>query len=160
MHYTPDGTPRVDRSSVGLIFAKESPANEVFSRAVMNPRFVIPPGADDFEVKSQAKFPNDVILVDLMPHMHLRGKSFRFETVDPDGKRTTLLSVPRYDFNWQSNYRFKEPLALPAGTRLECTAHFDNSEGNKNNPDPTKAVRWGDQTWEEMMVGFVDYVNK
>jgi hypothetical protein len=157
MHYTPDGTPRQDRSSVGLIFAKEPPKYEVRSRAIMNPRFVIPPGADDYEVKSQSTFSRDVVLVNLLPHMHLRGKAFTFEAVDPDAKRTTLLSVPRYDFNWQSNYRLAEPLTLPAGTRVECTARFDNSAANKNNPDPTKAVRWGDQTWEEMMVGFVDY---
>ena len=160
MHYTPDGTPRDDRSSVGLIFSKEPPKYEVKSRAVMNPRFVIPAGADDYEVKAQSTFQQEVLLVNMLPHMHLRGKAFTFEAVYPDGKRETLLSVPRYDFNWQSNYRLAEPLKLPAGTRLECTAHYDNSTGNKNNPDPTKAVRWGDQTWEEMMVGFVDYVNR
>jgi peroxiredoxin/mono/diheme cytochrome c family protein len=160
MHYTPDGTPRDDRSSVGLIFSKEPPKYEVKSRAVMNPRFIIPAGADDYEVKAQSTFQQDVLLVNLLPHMHLRGKAFSFEAVYPDGKRETLLSVPRYDFNWQSNYRLAEPLKLPAGTRLECTAKYDNSIGNKNNPDATKAVRWGDQTWEEMMVGFVDYVNR
>ena len=160
MHYTPDGTPHDDRSSVGLIFAKEPPKFEVKSRAVMNARFVIPAGADDYEVKAQATFPQDALLVNLLPHMHLRGKAFTFEAVYPDGKRETLLSVPRYDFNWQSNYRLAEPLTMRAGTRLECSAHYDNSIGNKNNPDPTKPVRWGDQTWEEMMVGFVDYVVK
>jgi peroxiredoxin len=160
MHYTPDGTPREDRSSVGLIFAKEPPKFEVKSRAVMNPRFVIPAGADDYEVKAQSMFQQDALLVNLLPHMHLRGKAFSFEVVYPDGKRETLLSVPRYDFNWQSNYRLADPLKMPAGTRLECTAHYDNSAGNKNNPDPTKPVHWGDQTWEEMMVGFVDYVAK
>jgi peroxiredoxin len=160
MHYTPDGTSREDQSSVGLIFAKEPPKYEVKSRAVMNPRFVIPAGADDYEVKAQSTFQQDALLVNLLPHMHLRGKAFSFEAVYPDGKRETLLSVPRYDFNWQSNYRLAEPLKMPAGTRLECTARYDNSTGNKNNPDPTKPVRWGDQTWEEMMVGFVDYVVK
>lgn len=160
LHYTPDGTPRDDRSSVALIFAKEPPKHEVRSRAVMNPRFIIPAGADDFEVRSQSTFTKDVLLVNLLPHMHLRGKAFTFEAVYPDGKRTTLLNVPQYDFNWQSNYRLAEPLTLPAGTKIECTARYDNSAGNKNNPDPTKPVRWGDQTWEEMMVGFVDYVNK
>ncbi|HEY1380381.1 MAG TPA: redoxin domain-containing protein [Gemmataceae bacterium] len=158
LHYTPDGTPREDRSSVGLIFAKEPPKYEVRSRAVMNPRFVIPAGADGYEVKSAATFHQDTTLVNLLPHMHLRGKAFKFEAVAADGTRETLLSVPRYDFNWQSNYRPAEPVTLKAGTRLECTAWYDNSAGNKNNPDPTKPVRWGDQTWEEMMVGFVDYL--
>ena len=89
--------------------------------------------------------------------MHLRGKDFRYEVVYPDGRRETLLSVPRYDFNWQSNYRLEKPLRLPAGTKIECTAHYDNSKDNLNNPDPNKSVRWGDQTWDEMMIGFVDY---
>jgi peroxiredoxin/mono/diheme cytochrome c family protein len=160
MHYTPDGTPHDDQSSIGLIFAKEPPKYEVKSRAVMNPRFVIPAGDADYEVKAQSTVPQDAVLVNLLPHMHLRGKAFSFEAIYPDGKRETLLSVPRYDFNWQSNYRLAEPLKMPAGTRIECTAHYDNSTGNKNNPDPTKPVRWGDQTWEEMMVGFVDYVVK
>jgi peroxiredoxin len=160
MHYTPDGTPHDDRSSVGLIFSKEPPKYEVKSRAVMNSRFTIPAGADDYEVKAQSTFQQDVMVVNFLPHMHLRGKAFQFEAVYPDGKHETLLSVPKYDFNWQSNYRPAEPVKLPAGTRLECTAHYDNSVGNKNNPDSTKSVRWGDQTWEEMMVGFVDYVNR
>ncbi len=154
LHYTPDGTPRDDQSSVGLIFAKEPPRYEVRSRAVMNQRFVIPAGADGYEVKAAATFHDDTRLVNLLPHMHLRGKAFTFEAVSPDGTRETLLWVPRYDFNWQSNYRLTEPLTLTAGTRLECTAWYDNSAGNKNNPDPTKPVRWGDQTWEEMLIGY------
>ena len=92
-----------------------------------------------------------------LPHMHLRGKDFKYEVVYPDGKRETLLSVPHYDFSWQSTYRLEKPLHLPAGTKIECTAHYDNSKDNLNNPDPTKTVRWGDQTWDEMMIGFVDY---
>jgi hypothetical protein len=89
--------------------------------------------------------------------MHLRGKDFKYVAVYADGKKETLLSVPRYDFNWQSSYRLAKPLSLPKGTRIECQAHFDNSEDNPNNPDPKKAVTWGDQTWQEMMIGFVDY---
>jgi hypothetical protein len=89
--------------------------------------------------------------------MHLRGKSFEFEAVFPNGKKQILLSVPRYDFGWQANYYLAEPLKVPAGTRIECTAHFDNSEKNLNNPDPRRWVHWGEQTWEEMMIGFVDY---
>ncbi len=97
-------------------------------------------------------------MLSLMPHMHLRGKDFEYRVVFPDGKSDILLRVPRYDFGWQSNYRLAKPLDLPAGTRIECTAHFDNSTDNPNNPDATKLVRWGEQTWEEMMIGFVDYV--
>jgi peroxiredoxin len=158
MHYTPNGTAQEDRSSLGLIFAKEPPKYEVRSRGVMNPRFEIPAGDADYKVEAASTFRKDALLVNLLPHMHLRGKSFRYEAVFPDGRRETLLSVPKYDFNWQSNYRLTEPLTLPAGTRIECTAHYDNSAANKNNPDPNEPVRWGDQTWEEMMVGFVDYV--
>jgi hypothetical protein len=89
--------------------------------------------------------------------MHLRGKSFEYKATYPDGKTETILSVPRYDFGWQSTYHLKEPMRLPAGTRIECTAYFDNSKANPNNPDPTQPVRWGQQTWEEMMIGFLDY---
>jgi hypothetical protein len=92
-----------------------------------------------------------------MPHMHLRGKDFLFEATYPDGKKEVLLSVPRYDFNWQSVYRAAKPLAMPKGTKLRCVAHFDNSGKNPNNPDPSKPVFWGDQTWEEMMVGWFDF---
>jgi hypothetical protein len=90
--------------------------------------------------------------------MHVRGKDFEYRAIYPDGKSEILLSVPQYDFNWQSAYRLKTPLRLPAGTRVECTAHYDNSKGNPANPDPTKQVTWGDQTWEEMMIGYLDYV--
>jgi peroxiredoxin len=157
MHYTPNGVEQTDRSSVGLIFAKGPPEREVVTRAVAQGRFEIPAGAASHEVKSATTFERDVELLGLMPHMHLRGKDFIYRVVYPGGKTETLLSVPRYDFNWQSNYRLARPLRLPAGTRVECTAHFDNSAANPNNPDPGAAVRWGDQTWQEMMIGFVDY---
>src|SRR5712692_4451446 len=89
--------------------------------------------------------------------MHLRGKSFEYKLVYPDGRSEVVLSVPKYDFAWQTVYSLKEPLAVPKGTRLECTAYFDNSKDNRYNPDPTKQVEWGDQTWEEMMIGFTTY---
>ena len=95
-------------------------------------------------------------LIDLMPHMHLRGKDFEYRLVYPTGESQTILRVPRYDFNWQLFYYLAEPLVLPKGTRIECTAHFDNSPNNPSNPDPTKEVRWGDQSWEEMMIGWFD----
>jgi thiol-disulfide isomerase/thioredoxin len=158
MHYTPTGTEEKDRSSIGLIFAKQPPKYEVKTRAIRQNKFEIPSGADNYEVKSQSTFDKDTELLSLLPHMHLRGKDFVYEVTYPDGKKETLLSVPKYDFSWQSNYRLEKPLQLPKGTRIDCTAHFDNSDKNRNNPDPTKAVRWGEQTWEEMMIGFVDYV--
>jgi peroxiredoxin len=158
LHYTPNGTEQSDKSSVGLIFAKEPPRHEVHTRAIAGRRFLIPAGADNHKVVSSTTFRDDALLFTLLPHMHLRGKDFEYKAIFPDGKEQVLLSVPHYDFNWQSNYRLAKPLALPAGTRIECTAHFDNSEKNRNNPDPTKSVSWGDQTWQEMMIGFVDYV--
>jgi peroxiredoxin len=158
MHYTPNGVEQNDRSSVGLIFAKEPPQREAHTRAIAQRDFVLPPGDNNHEVKSVTTFKKDAELLSFMPHMHLRGKDFKYEAVFPDGKAETLLRVPRYDFGWQSNYRLETPLRLPAGTRIECTAHFDNSKDNPNNPDPKQAVTWGEQTWEEMMIGFVDYV--
>ncbi|HMP58695.1 MAG TPA: redoxin domain-containing protein [Gemmatales bacterium] len=157
MHYTPNGEEQADLSSVGLVFAKEKPKHEVRTRSIANPRIEIPPGAAAHRVEASTTFRRPAMLLSMSPHMHLRGKSFEYRVVFPDGKKQTLLSVPAYDFEWQTNYQLAKPLFLPAGTRLECTAHFDNSEGNKNNPDPTKTVRWGDQTWEEMMIGFIDY---
>jgi peroxiredoxin/mono/diheme cytochrome c family protein len=158
MHYTPNGVEQTDRSSVGLIFAKQPPKHEVRTRAITQHLLVIPAGANNYEAKSATTFGEDAQLLSLMPHMHLRGKDFTYRVVYPDGKSDILLRVPRYDFSWQSNYRLAKPLSLPAGTRIECTAHFDNSADNPNNPDPSKLVRWGEQTWEEMMIGFVDYL--
>jgi hypothetical protein len=157
MHYTPDGVERKDRSSVGLIFAKSPPKYEVRTRGIANRLILIPPGAKDHEIVSRTTFDQDVELLGMLPHMHLRGKDFKYVAHFPDGKKETLLSVPKYDFNWQSNYRLEKPITLPAGTKIVCTAHFDNSEDNFNNPDPKKLVMWGNQTWEEMMIGFVDY---
>jgi peroxiredoxin len=158
MHYTPNGVAQDDRSSVGLIFAKKPPQYEVRTRAITQRLFEIPPGAENYKVESATAFRQDAQLLSLFPHMHLRGKDFEYRVRFPDGKSEVLLRVPRYDFNWQSHYRLVKPLTLPAGTRIECTSHFDNSSRNANNPDPQSTVRWGEQTWEEMMIGFVDYV--
>jgi peroxiredoxin len=157
MHYTANGVEQSDRSSVGLIFAKEPPKHAAHTRTVNNLEFVIPPGAANHQVRSGFTFPKDAVVLSFMPHMHLRGKRFQYEVVYPDGRCEIVLSVPRYDFNWQSTYRLATPLRIPAGTRLECTGTFDNSADNPNNPDPTQQVRWGDQTWEEMMGGLLDY---
>ncbi len=157
MHYTPNGVEQSDRSSVGLIFAKEPPRTEVRMRAIAQQLLLIPPGAENHKAYSSSTFKKDVLLYGLLPHMHLRGKSFEYEAIYPDGTKQVLLSVPRYDFGWQATYYLAEPLRLPAGTRIECTAAFDNSAKNPNNPDPKVLVHWGEQTWEEMMIGFVDY---
>jgi peroxiredoxin len=157
MHYTPTGTEEKDESSIGLVFAKEPPKYEARTRGISQRILLIPPETDNHEAHSRTTFPKDVEVLSLMPHMHLRGKDFKYEVVYQDGKRETILSVPHYDFAWQTSYRLEKPLKLPAGTRIECTAHFDNSAKNPNNPDPKKSVSWGDQTWEEMMIGFVDY---
>lgn len=157
MHYTPNGVEQADRSSVGFIFAKEPPKHEVKTKAIAQQLLFIQPGEDNQKFQSVATFRKDAVVWNLTPHMHLRGKDFTYVAVYPDGKRETLLSVPRYDFGWQASYRYQRPLHLPAGSRIECTAHFDNSAKNLSNPDPTKLVLWGEQTWEEMMIGFVDY---
>jgi hypothetical protein len=157
MHYTANGVEQADRSSVGLVFAKRPPKYIAHTRTVNNTGFAIPAGASDHQVRSSFTFPKEATILSFMPHMHLRGKSFRYELVYPDGRSEIALSVPRYDFNWQSTYRLVTPLRVPAGTKVECIGTFDNSAGNPNNPDPTQVVRWGDQTWEEMMGGLLDY---
>jgi len=157
VHYTPNGTATTDRSYVGLVFARETPKQELLTRPVLNMRFVIPPGDPNYRVESSYTFTEDAHIYSLMPHMHLRGKSFEFRLIYPDGTSKTILSVPNYSFAWQSYYVLKQPVAAPKGTRIHCIAHFDNSDKNKYNPDPTKEVRWGDQTWEEMMIGWTSY---
>ena len=155
MHYTPNGRAQQDRSYLGLKLADPSQIrHDVRSGLVANLAFAIPPGESDYEVTAQRRFRSDTLLLWMMPHMHLRGKSFLYEVEYPDGSREVLLSVPRYDFNWQLAYVLEEPKLLPAGTVLTCTARFDNSAENLSNPDPTQTVRWGDQTWEEMMIGW------
>ncbi|MEO1836128.1 MAG: redoxin domain-containing protein [Akkermansiaceae bacterium] len=160
MHYTPTGKEETDRSEVGLIFYKGPmpPKGIARSTGIMNTQLKIPAGDSDHEVKASYTFREDVRLLTLMPHMHLRGKDFLYRATFPDGREETLLSVPGYDFNWQNTYRFAKPLKVPRGTRIDCVAHFDNSKDNPANPDPSKTVRWGDQTWEEMMIGWVGYV--
>jgi len=157
MHYTPNGEAVRDRSSVGIIFAREPVQKSVLGAAVLNARFAIPPGDANHEVKSSWTAKEDVHVLNLMPHMHVRGKDFTYTVTYPDGRSEVILRVPRYDFNWQLTYDLKQALALPRGSRVDCVAHFDNSAANKYNPDPAKEVRWGDQTWEEMMIGFFEY---
>lgn len=154
-HYTPCGTPQEDLSYLGLKFCDASEVRQqVESSWAVNFVFNIPAGAADHPVRSSHKFREDRLLLALTPHMHLRGKSFRYDAVYPDGTRETLMNVPRWDFNWQIDYSLAEPKLMPKGSRLECFATFDNSAGNPSNPDPTKAVRFGEQTWDEMMIGW------
>jgi len=158
VHYTPIGTPQKDLSRVGLVFADADEVKKaiVTTKAVEH-RFRIPPREDNHRVEATSgSLPVDVELLGMMPHMHLRGKSFKYEAVYPDGKKEVLLDVPAYDFNWQTGYVLKEPKTFPAGTRMHCVAHFDNSRFNLLNPDPEKTVTWGDQTWDEMMIGYFD----
>jgi hypothetical protein len=144
-------------TTIGLKYAKEPPRHPLSTRPVLNTGFRIPPGADHHEVKSFYTFREDAHIVSLMPHMHLRGKDFTIKAIAPDGSERILLQVPRYDFNWQTYYVPREPIAIPKGTKIECVAHFDNSKGNRFNPDPSIEVRWGEQTWEEMMIGWLTY---
>src|SRR5262249_40735069 len=141
MHYTPNGTAQTDRTSVGIIFSKKPIEKAASGGAAMNRWFAIPAGDGNYAVRSTYVFKEDSHIMSLMPHMHLRGKDFEYRLIYPDGTSKIILSVPRYDFNWQTRYEFKEPVAAPKGTRVDCVAHFDNSSGNKSNPDPTKRVR-------------------
>ena len=156
-HYTTNGSTVKDRSFIGLRFAKQPPALRSITDRAYNATFRIPPNDPNYVVNATWTAPRDVDVFAFMPHMHFRGKSFEFTAVYPDGRREVLLNVPAYDFNWQLGYELKTPIHMAKGTKIECTAHFDNSPNNKFNPDPAKEVRWGDQTWEEMMIGFVLY---
>jgi hypothetical protein len=156
MHYTATGTPATDISKIGLVFWKTPPAQRVLTLNSANVTFAIPPGDPNYRTDAKLTLQRDSTLVDLLPHMHFRGKSFEYRAIYPDGRRETLLSVPHYDFNWQLTYHLAEPKLLPKGTVIECTAYFDNSANNRYNPDPAKEVHYGEQTWEEMMIGFFD----
>ena len=155
VHYTPNGTATSDISTIGLKFAEpEEITHRVLTLKAINEDFRIPPRADNHRVQARYRFDRPAILLTLFPHMHLRRKSFRYTAYYPDGEEEILLDVPAYDFNWQNSYELIEPKSIPQGTRFKCVAHFDNSEKNLANPDPTETVYWGDQTWEEMMIGY------
>ncbi len=158
MHYTTNGQVSKDRTRIAFVFAKEPGKKELITGNAINGRFAIPAGDANHEVKATKTFDEDVLITSFMPHMHVRGKSFVYTAVYPDGKSEILLNVPKYDFNWQHTYLPAKPILLPKGSRLDCVAHFDNSENNKYNPNPSQVVRWGDQTWEEMMIGWFTYI--
>lgn len=159
LHYTPAGTATQDRTRLGVVYAKSPPRYEVNVAAAGNHRLRIPAGAENHVEHASLPVPFTSQVLSFMPHMHVRGKAFRYELVTPDNQRRTVLDVPRYDFNWQFLYRLAEPLTAPAGSRFEITAVFDNSTNNPANPDPAKEVRWGEQTDDEMLLGYVEYVN-
>ncbi|MBS1826374.1 MAG: thiol-disulfide isomerase [Acidobacteria bacterium] len=156
MHYTATGKAGTDKSAIGLVFAKDAVEKRVFTSAVTTNKFVIPAGASSHDVKASMTLQEDADLVSLLPHMHLRGKAFEYRAVYPTGETEVLLKVPAYRFDWQLWYEFASPKRIPKGTRLEVTGTFDNSANNRFNPDATKDVKWGEQSWEEMMMGFFD----
>jgi hypothetical protein len=157
VHYTTNGTPGTDKSRLGLIFAKEAPKREVRTGMILNPLFAIPPGEANHEIQAEGTFTEDVNVWSLHPHMHLRGKDMTYTATYPDGRSEIVLRVPKFDFGWQTDYWLSKPLVLPKGSKLHVSAHYDNSTANRHNPDATATVRWGDQTWEEMMIGFFTY---
>ncbi len=154
VHYTPNGKATTDQTKLGLVLAKAAPKERVLTLSASNGTFKIPPGDPDYKVNASFEVQKSVKLVGLHPHMHSRGKSFEYRLTFPDGKTETILSVPVYNWHWQLWYNLVDPIDLPQGTKIECTAHFDNSPNNPENPDPTKSVIWGQQSWDEMMVGF------
>jgi peroxiredoxin len=157
VHYTPIGQERHDRSSVGMVFATEPPEHEAITKGISQRKLWIPPGAKNHAERSSWILPFDAHLLSLTPHMHLRGVDFTYTATYPDGRSEVLLAVPRYDINWQSCYRLSKPKPIPRGTRIDCLAHYDNSAENHANPDPGAFVTWGEQTFDEMMIGYVDF---
>lgn len=162
VHYTPNGTEQKDLSKVGFVLADAKDiTHEVKTTSALSVNFRIPPGASNHRVTASLpeKLP-ECQLLSFSPHMHVRGKSFRYSLINPDRSRQVVLDIPNYDFNWQTEYRLESPMNLPAGSRIYCEAAFDNSEANLNNPDPKAWVSWGDQTFEEMMIGYFHYAEK
>ena len=157
MHYTPNGYEEVDRSYVGVKFVDKKDVKKLISgKVAIEDDFRIPARADNHVVTAEYESVRDELLVSMTPHMHLRGKAFKYEAIYPNGDQEVLLDVPKYDFNWQIKYILEEPKLLPRGTTIQCTAVYDNSESNPVNPNPNRAVGWGDQSWQEMMIGFFD----
>lgn len=155
MHYTPNGTAQSDRSRVGIVFADpKTVRKEVAVQVAGNTTFAIPARDANYQIESYYPFREDSLILSMSPHAHLRGKDFRYELIHPDGRAETLLWVPHYDFGWQTTYVLATPIMAAKGSKLHCTAHYDNSTENLSNPDPDQVVRFGEQTWEEMMFGW------
>jgi peroxiredoxin len=157
MHYTPNGEAVRDRTKLGLVFADEPPEHRVRTKGIANTKIEIPPHTANHKETAEQHVPRDAKLLSLMPHMHYRGKSFRYVLERPDGRTERLLAVPRYDFNWQLAYRFAEPVLAPRGSTIHVSAWYDNSADNPANPDPSRTVEWGVQSIDEMMIGYVEY---
>ena len=158
LHYTPNGKETTDLSRVGIKFASDRPQREIHTNIMWQRELRIPPGVPRHSESSTYTFRDDAQILSLMPRMHLRGVAARYLLQLPDGKQKTLLSVPSYDFNWQSVYRFEKPIPVPKGAQLTVTGVWDNSADNPNNPDASRTVPWGEQTWDEMLNGWVDFV--
>ena len=158
IHYTPSGKIVEERMRLGLIFAKEAPRLEMRTVGVANHKLSIPPNASGHVETKTQRVPFDLTVTNLLAHMHVRGKAFKYELIHPDGREELLLDIPHYDFNWQLRYDFKQPRVLPRDSSLRLTAVYDNSVGNRANPDPSKTVNWGQQTYDEMMIGYLEYV--
>jgi hypothetical protein len=158
IHYTPNGNATTDTPQLGVVFADGPPRHEVHTQGVFNASFEIPPGAPNHEVVGTWMFPTRSRILGFIPHMHVRGKAARFELDEPFADERVVLDVPHYDFNWQLPYWLRDPLDVPARTVVRATGWFDNSDKNPANPDPSKTVRFGQQTYEEMMIGYVEYI--
>ncbi len=158
IHYTANGEAAEDRTQIGLVFAKAPPKQEVITRGIVNRKIRIPPETAAHPEEALFTFTHDALILSFLPHLHVRGKAFRYTALLPDGKEEILLDVPRYDFNWQTSYKLAEPRRVAKGTKIRATALFDNSKGNPSNPDPSKEVRFGQQSWEEMLIGYMDFV--
>ena len=156
MHYTASGKDAKDQTSIGLVLAKEAPTERIVTTAAVNNRFVIPAGDGNFKAEATVPVVNPMTMVSLFPHMHLRGKAFQYELIYPTGETKVLLRIDHWSLNWQLSYKLAEPIELTPGMKVKATAWWDNSANNSANPDPSKEVKWGDQSWEEMLVGFYD----
>ena len=156
IHYTANGTAGSDQTSIGLVFAKEPPKEKIVSVSAANRTFRIPAGDANYSAQANFTVRTPMTLVNLFPHLHLRGKAFQYDVIYPDGRTETILKVDKWSLNWQLSYTLAEPLALPVGTRIRATAWWDNSANNPANPDPAAEVAWGEQSWEEMLVGFMN----
>ena len=157
MHYTPNGSPQKDLTKIGLLFEEDETkvTEEVVTQVALNQNLQIPPHAADHLEEFVRPIRENGRLIAIVPHMHVRGKSFRVALQNEQDESIPLLSVPQYDFNWQTTYHLNRPLNITAGSKIVCDAVFDNSKSNPNNPDPAKIVRWGDQTWEEMALAYL-----
>jgi hypothetical protein len=158
IHYTPSGKATSERLRLGLVFAREPPRYEVKTLPIADRDLRIPPGAANHVETGSLRLPYDLPILSFMAHLHVRGKAFKYELIGADGATETLLDIPRYDFNWQLRYDLKHPRLLPRGSTVRVTAVFDNSAANRANPDPTKLVRWGPQTNDEMLIGYLEYL--